>query len=534
MKRFAMFLVVCLITGRTAIGQVAISTDNSDPDPSAMLDVKSTSKGILVPRMTIAERNAISSPASGLLVFCTDNSQYFSNKGTPTVPNWIMVSSQWLNNGNNIYFNSGNVGIGVASPTALSLQVNGKIGASYGSVTSPGFTFDNGIENTGFSSPAAFSISFITQATEKMRLNQAGALGIGTSSPNVAAIVEISSTNKGFLPPRMTMAQRNAIVNPADGLIVFCSNCDNDGSAVLSVYENGFWQSISLACVTPVPPTEGAHVQANTQIVWNWSAVPIAQGYKWHTTNNFAAATDLGTLTTKTETGLFTGSSYTRYVWSYNNCGVSEPTILTGQALSCGSSFSKTHFAGLIAPVDKTITYGTVTNIAGEPTKCWITRNLGAKFQAVQVNDGSEESTGWFWQFNRKQGYKHDGVTRTPNTSWIIGVIENSNWESINDPCFHLLGSAWRIPTFTEWNNLDNSGGWTDRLGPWNSGLKLHAAGYLHHADAFLTYNGIKGFYWSTAQDITEWGNFLNFDIDVSAMSRGDKAYAFPLRCLRD
>jgi len=42
---------------------------NSDPDPSAMLDVKSTTKGMLVPRMAATERNAIISPAKGLIVF---------------------------------------------------------------------------------------------------------------------------------------------------------------------------------------------------------------------------------------------------------------------------------------------------------------------------------------------------------------------------------------------------------------------------------------------------------------------------------
>jgi hypothetical protein len=38
-----------------------------------MLDVKSTTKGMLVPRMTAAQRDAISNPANGLLIYCTDN-----------------------------------------------------------------------------------------------------------------------------------------------------------------------------------------------------------------------------------------------------------------------------------------------------------------------------------------------------------------------------------------------------------------------------------------------------------------------------
>lgn len=51
--------------------QVSIQTDGSNPDPSAMLDVKSTTKGILIPRMTFAQEQAIVSPAQGLMVFNT-------------------------------------------------------------------------------------------------------------------------------------------------------------------------------------------------------------------------------------------------------------------------------------------------------------------------------------------------------------------------------------------------------------------------------------------------------------------------------
>ena len=60
--------------------------------------------------------------------------------------------------------------------------------------------------------------------------------------------------------------------------------------------------------------------------------------------------------------------------------------------------------AGTVAPVDKTVTYGTVTNIPGETSKCWITSNLGADHQATAVNDATEASAGWYWQFNRHTG----------------------------------------------------------------------------------------------------------------------------------
>ncbi len=64
----------------TVTAQISINTDNTDPDASAMLDIKSSTKGVLLPRMTTDERNAINSPAAGLLIYNTSDScfNYYS------------------------------------------------------------------------------------------------------------------------------------------------------------------------------------------------------------------------------------------------------------------------------------------------------------------------------------------------------------------------------------------------------------------------------------------------------------------------
>ncbi len=73
MKQTRMLLVaVLLVATATSYAQVAINTDGSTPDPSAMLEVKSTSAGFLLPRMTEAQRNAIANPVDGLIVYCSD------------------------------------------------------------------------------------------------------------------------------------------------------------------------------------------------------------------------------------------------------------------------------------------------------------------------------------------------------------------------------------------------------------------------------------------------------------------------------
>jgi hypothetical protein len=84
MKKITSFLFLFLLAGVVSYAQVSIATDNSGPDPSAMLDVKSSDKGFLPPRMTTVQMNGIVSPISGLLVYNTSVNALYWYNGT----NW--------------------------------------------------------------------------------------------------------------------------------------------------------------------------------------------------------------------------------------------------------------------------------------------------------------------------------------------------------------------------------------------------------------------------------------------------------------
>jgi uncharacterized protein (TIGR02145 family) len=71
MKISAFFIALMLISNGLLFSQVGINADNSAPDGSAMLDVKSTDKGFLPPRMTATQMNAILSPSPGLIIYNT-------------------------------------------------------------------------------------------------------------------------------------------------------------------------------------------------------------------------------------------------------------------------------------------------------------------------------------------------------------------------------------------------------------------------------------------------------------------------------
>lgn len=80
MKQKILFLFIYLLAINYTNAQVSVNTTGAIADPSAMLDISSTNKGILIPRMTTSQRNAISTPAIGLMVFDnTTGSFWFNN-----------------------------------------------------------------------------------------------------------------------------------------------------------------------------------------------------------------------------------------------------------------------------------------------------------------------------------------------------------------------------------------------------------------------------------------------------------------------
>ena len=99
----------------TSQAQIAVNMDGALPDSSAMLDVQATGLGMLAPRMTEAERPT--SPALSLLIYQTDNNPgYYYFDGTA----WNKIGTShtdfWEQNGSNIFFNTGKVGMGTNDP----------------------------------------------------------------------------------------------------------------------------------------------------------------------------------------------------------------------------------------------------------------------------------------------------------------------------------------------------------------------------------------------------------------------------------
>lgn len=81
--------------------------------------------------------------------------------------------------------------------------------------------------------------------------SQAQNIGIGTANPDSSAQLDVSSTIRGFLPPRMSQAQRNVIINPASGLIVYCTDCGG-GIGEMNFYNGRAWVNMTLGVTSNV------------------------------------------------------------------------------------------------------------------------------------------------------------------------------------------------------------------------------------------------------------------------------------------
>ncbi|MBK9359289.1 MAG: hypothetical protein IPN08_18270 [Bacteroidales bacterium] len=163
-----LLILICFTIGLSAFSQVSINTDATAPDNSAMLDIKSTEKGLLVPRMTLVQRNAISNPASGLMIFQSDGtSGFYYNSGSPASPVWTIVGtgSGWSLSGNSGTTAVTNF-IGTNDNVALAFRVNNQKAGMIDPVSNTSLGYQSMNANTSGNQNASFGFqSLLTNTT---------------------------------------------------------------------------------------------------------------------------------------------------------------------------------------------------------------------------------------------------------------------------------------------------------------------------------------------------------------------------------
>ena len=194
----SVILVLFSSVTMTAAAQVGIGT--TSPAASSALDVESTTGGFIAPRMTTAERTAIASPATGLLVFQTDGTGGF----------YYYTGSAWVN--------LSTFPVNLASTA----DVTGILAASNGGTGVTGFTSGQLLFGQGNNTSAGVSANLYWNNTD-------GYLGVGTNNPKYPLDIESTVTNRlngtiGYLS--------NSTINTT-------GTTNNTGNTTFSIYAVG-------------------------------------------------------------------------------------------------------------------------------------------------------------------------------------------------------------------------------------------------------------------------------------------------------
>ena len=459
-----------LLTFNSFAQNVGISSTGVTPNEKALLDLDaapSNDKGLLVPRLTTTERDAIAAPIPESLLIYNTTTQCYEGWNSAT---WVAF---------------GCIG---CRPTGVTASA------------APNPICEGG------------TLSLTGGATDATSWSWTGPNGFTSSSQN-PTIVGITTAGAGVY----TLTASNACGGSAPPV--------NTASVVVSAAPS---TADAGSDINPACDATTATLAGNT---------PTTGTGEWSVVSGTATITTPSSPTSGVTGLASTGTATLRWTISNSPCTASTDDVVittTACSFTCGDPLVISHTAGTVAPVTKSVNYGTVTSSLSGASKCWITQNLGSTNQASSATDATEASAGWYWQFNRKQGFKHDGTTRTPSTAWIYPISEDSDWGAAQDPCTIELGTGWRIPTKTEWENALANGSWANYNDTYNSVLKLHAAGYLKNTDASLNGRGSYGAYWSIIQDNTDYGADLWLQSNYCGVSSGNKASGYTLRCLKD
>jgi len=320
-------------------------------------------------------------------------------------------------------------------------------------------------------------------------------------------MLDVSSTSKGFLPPRMTSEERDAIVPPIPaGLTIFntTTNCTN-------VYHGAAWFELCGVCTPmPSPANAGDDQTGLTGNSTNLAAnVPTAGAGSWSILSGSGGSID-DPLDPASE---FTGLSGETYVleWSITSvCGSNSDQVTVGfiPLFTCGQS------------VDYA---GTTYTTAQFGDKCWFTKNLNVGTALNLMTNSSDNGV------IEKYCYNGDPANCT---TWggLYQWNELMNYSSTAGSQ-GICPSGWHVATNAEWGAAISLN--ATALLSQNSGVLCNGGncgGNIYYANG-STY----GYYWtSTEQSATEahrriFSGNSNFQTDFINKNMGQSA-----RCVQD
>jgi uncharacterized protein (TIGR02145 family) len=380
-------------------------------------------------------------------------------------------------------------------------------------------------------------------------------VGIGTNTPDPSSILDVNVDNlpanakKGFLPPRMTSTQRDAISGPASGLVIYniTVNC-------LQWWNGSGWFNACTGTIEPI-------ISGLTCASVTFNTLPVVRGLEYtgtatvpytggnggsYTAGDPIASTGVTGLTATLVAGtLNNGNGNLTYTIS----GVPNPD--TAGTATFSISFG-TASCNILVPITNCVSNVAVVNDLISPTtgRRWMDRNLGAYRAATSSTDIMAH--GDLYQYGRRtDGHqcRYSATTSTvstttsvpaPDTDKFIALV---NWYSGTSPSISQLWnptgtgvnevcpSGYRVPTQTEWQA--EVAGWnaaTADADAFNT-LKLTMGGVRGNSSILSTVNTAGNYQSSTAGSGVRTLNFTANTISTTTNSNFGSGRS--VRCIK-
>ena len=398
LNSFLIVITICLFGYAKAYTQ-GINPASATNAASAILDLDATDQGILVPRLTVDQRNAIPSPANGLLIYNVVTNKFNYYKGTSPTGNWYEIKSS------SVYVTSGgsvNPGGGVAI-NATSAQPNNSAildidNASRGfliprmaTVTGvtgvTGLIIYNNTDNvlnyftgSGWRVPCATTTG-ATGATGS-QTNIGAAINTDNSDPDQSAILDVKSNTKGILIPRLTSAQRNDL-KPVQGLTIY----NTDNNTIEYYYGTTGWYGFDISPYITIQPSSPASICAGGSATITGLAATGGTSYKWQYYNVSSWEDVVG--------GHPTGSTYSNQTTSsLTVAGISSAGSYQYQCVvstsGCSSMTSNAVTVTVNAlPANKTIAAAASSVCSGSATNITVELSLATETYQLRNNTGN-------------------------------------------------------------------------------------------------------------------------------------------------
>lgn len=300
-------------------------------------------------------------------------------------------------------------------------------------------------------------------------------VGNNPTSIDASAELEVESSAKGFLPPRMTTAQRNAISNPAEGLTIY-----NTDANCLQWWNGNGWFDI---CSGPDGGLIGSLIADSNSACDGEPEFFFFKGLEYKPVESDGKC------------------------WLDRNLGATRVAQTSDDFEAYGSLYQ----------------WGRGSD--GHELIDWTSSNSGTPVNGTTATLSSTDSPG-----------NNRFITRNSSPFDWRSPQNNNLWQGINginNPC----PSGYRVPTEAEWDAEVLSWGSNNNnaTGAFHSPLKLPMAGMRYRDQGSLLSVGFNGFYWSASTFSVDAAENLFFESGVAtSKDRHDRAFGLSVRCLKD